>query len=271
MRLYLRVTEGPENGREAIIEAGESLIVGRASEASMFLGGDAELSRLHFSIIPHEGTFAVKDLNSANGTELNGEEIQWAPLKDGDRIMAGLTGFTVFVEGILGAPNRALDQTVQLVQPAAPTAIHRTKKDLDVGPAIRAVILVVISGPHKGDQHLIDRGTAAVIGRAEEATIQLDEDDELSKVHFSVAFKGKHLTLKDLGSVNGTKVNKVRVEKTRLHSGDVIEAGSSKIHVQYQRNPLDDDFEEDDAAAAGDFRHLTDTHMIQFDTPEEDT
>ena len=103
MRLYLRVTEGPENGREAMIEAGESLIVGRASEASMFLGGDAELSRLHFSIIPHEGTFAVKDLNSANGTELNGEEIQWARLKDGDRIMAGLTGFTVFVEGILGA------------------------------------------------------------------------------------------------------------------------------------------------------------------------
>jgi hypothetical protein len=41
--------------------------------------------------------------------------------------------------------------------------------------------------------------------------------------------------------------------------------------VQYQHNPLDDDFEEDDAAAAGDFRHLTDTHMIQFDTPEEDT
>jgi pSer/pThr/pTyr-binding forkhead associated (FHA) protein len=258
MRLYLRVTEGPEHGREAMIEAGESLIVGRASEAGMFLGGDAELSRLHFSIIPHEGTFAVKDLNSANGTELNGEEIQWAPLKDGDRILAGLTGFTVLVEGILGAPT-------------APTAIQRKPRELDVGPAIRAVILVVISGPHKGDQHVIDRGTAAVIGRAEEATIRLDEDDELSKVHFSVAFKGKHLTLKDLGSVNGTKVNKERVEKTRLHSGDVIEAGSSKIHLQYQRNPLDDDFEEDDAANAGDFRHLTDTHIIAFDTPEEDT
>ncbi len=271
MRLYLRVTEGPEHGREAMIEAGESLIVGRASEAGMFLGGDAELSRLHFSIIPHEGAFAVKDLNSANGTELNGEEIQWAPLKDGDRILAGLTGFTVLVEGILGASNPALDQTVQLEQPAAPTAIQRKQKDLDVGPAIRAVILVVISGPHKGDQHVIDRGTAAVIGRAEEATIRLDEDDELSKVHFSVAFKGEHLTLKDLGSVNGTKVNKERVEKTRLHSGDVIEAGSSKIHLQYQRNPLDDDFEEDDAANAGDFRHLTDTHIIAFDTPEEDT
>ncbi|MFT5496299.1 MAG: pSer/pThr/pTyr-binding forkhead associated (FHA) protein [Kiritimatiellia bacterium] len=266
MRLSLKVTEGPEAGREVVVEAGDSLIVGRASEAGLSIENDGELSRLHFSIIPEGDGFKVKDLNSANGTDLNGKPVQLAPLIDGDKIAAGVSHFNVEIEGLLEGPQIALDQTAVFERPELPpTGGRKPLGDAaEVDPATRAVILVVISGPHKGSQYVIDRGHAAVVGRAPEANIHLEMDDELSKVHFSIAFKHDRIKLKDLGSANGTLVNKRLVKNVHLRNGDFIEAGASKFHLQHQHVPLDEDFEEDNAALSDDFRHLKDTHIIDM-------
>jgi hypothetical protein len=55
------------------------------------------MSGLHFVIECEEDVCRVRDLNSRNGTLLNGERITEASLKDGDKIRAGQSHFVVHI------------------------------------------------------------------------------------------------------------------------------------------------------------------------------
>ena len=60
-------------------------IVGRTSECDIVLRA-ADVSKQHCRIVVEEEQVMVEDLGSANGTFVNGEPIQRAHLKDGDRL-----------------------------------------------------------------------------------------------------------------------------------------------------------------------------------------
>jgi hypothetical protein len=62
------------------------------------VGNDNLMSRLHFEIRDEPGGWWVRDLNSANGTFLNGEPVAASVLKDGDEIVAGKTRFSVDIK-----------------------------------------------------------------------------------------------------------------------------------------------------------------------------
>lgn len=136
------------------------------------------------------------------------------------------------------------------------------------GFRIRAnsLLLLVIDGPHKGEQHLINQGHAEVVGRSGDATIQLTKDDALSRVHLAIDFtRPNALLLKDLGSANGTRLNRQRVLSAWLKNGDVIQAGDSKFHLQLQGNPRHWDAMEDeniDGSITG-YRNLSETLMFR--------
>jgi hypothetical protein len=67
----LKVTSGPAAGQSVDVE--QELVIGR--ENADLTIEDAELSRRHFTVRPVEGGVAVEDLDSLNGTYVNGQRI----------------------------------------------------------------------------------------------------------------------------------------------------------------------------------------------------
>ena len=65
---------------------------------------DSHLSGVHFAIELEENSCRIRDLNSRNGTLLNGQKITAGVLQDGDTITAGETTFRVTVEQAAVAP-----------------------------------------------------------------------------------------------------------------------------------------------------------------------
>ena len=80
---------GPDRGREITVPEGE-ISLGRSSQNDVCLV-DPILSRHHCRISFHGGVLSVEDLDSANGTLVNGEEIKTAELHDGDTVTIGDT------------------------------------------------------------------------------------------------------------------------------------------------------------------------------------
>lgn len=72
--------------------------IGRDSRRVVLPIQDKRLSRCHAAIVYDEGGFRLVDLNSSNGSYLNGEMIRHSVrLKDGDRIRLGSVTFSFFI------------------------------------------------------------------------------------------------------------------------------------------------------------------------------
>jgi pSer/pThr/pTyr-binding forkhead associated (FHA) protein len=69
------------------------VIVGRSADAEVCVP-DYRMSGRHFTIVPKGGAFVLEDLESKNGTWINGVRIARTGLKPGDRIVAGRTRFS---------------------------------------------------------------------------------------------------------------------------------------------------------------------------------
>jgi serine/threonine protein kinase len=102
------------------------------------------------------------------------------------------------------------------------------------------VVLRVTSGPHTGQEHLLDQRGIFVVGRSSQAGFSMQEDRLLSREHFVIEVDSSLCSLKDLGSTNGTKVNGLRVEAAPLRDGDVITAGDSAFIVQLDHSSRTD-------------------------------
>jgi pSer/pThr/pTyr-binding forkhead associated (FHA) protein len=89
--------------------------------------------------------------------------------------------------------------------------------------------IVVTGGPLTGRRFDVDGDV--VIGRVE-GTIVID-DDEISRRHAVVCGAHDGLTIEDLGSTNGTRVNGRRIEKrVELSEGDEIAIGQTTFRVE---------------------------------------
>jgi nitrogen-specific signal transduction histidine kinase/pSer/pThr/pTyr-binding forkhead associated (FHA) protein len=107
--LTLTVTQGPDRGKRFELPANEPQLIGRSSEAIRLT--DKTISRRHAELTPDGGRWWVRDLNSQNGTYVNGVRIsQRTELHYGDQLRAGSTLF------LFGAPGE-IDEIdfVQLV------------------------------------------------------------------------------------------------------------------------------------------------------------
>ena len=95
MRVILAVTEGSAAGKAVAIEPQHPCRVGRSDGAELPIANDGLLSRLHFVVECDETTCRVRDLDSTNGTFLNGQRITMAEIHDGDVVLAGSTAFSL--------------------------------------------------------------------------------------------------------------------------------------------------------------------------------
>jgi pSer/pThr/pTyr-binding forkhead associated (FHA) protein len=98
-----------------------------------------------------------------------------------------------------------------------------TLDDLAGGPAA----LVVKRGPNAGSKFLLDTDLTRV-GRHPDSDIFLD-DITVSRRHAEVMREGAGYELCDVGSLNGTYLNRERVERSSLSNGDEIQIGKFKL------------------------------------------
>lgn len=85
----LYVLQGPDKGR-TYHTPNEPVVIGRTSDQVHLT--DNSTSRRHAEIRPHNGEWTLQDLNSSNGTFLNGQRVVHASeLRHGDQIKVGST------------------------------------------------------------------------------------------------------------------------------------------------------------------------------------
>ena len=77
------------NGRVHPLTA-RLVVIGRSRECDITIS-DSNVSRRHAEVVQEGATYWIADLDSTNGTELNGRKITREKLADGDRITIGAT------------------------------------------------------------------------------------------------------------------------------------------------------------------------------------
>ncbi len=93
--LILTILQGPDKGKRFELPDHEPQLIGRSSEALPLT--DMTISRRHAELTPDDGQWYINDLDSANGTFVNGEKVSEPTLlKTGDQLR---TGSTLFLYG----------------------------------------------------------------------------------------------------------------------------------------------------------------------------
>ncbi|HXF57079.1 MAG TPA: FHA domain-containing protein [Actinomycetota bacterium] len=95
--------------------------------------------------------------------------------------------------------------------------------ELEPGQAL----LVVQRGPNAGSRFLIDKDVTTA-GRHPESDIFLD-DVTVSRRHAEFHRKEGRFVVRDVGSLNGTYVNRQRVEEAELANGDELQIGKFRL------------------------------------------
>ena len=92
--------------------------------------------------------------------------------------------------------------------------------------------LTVTSGPHQGREFSFDGHDTFLVGRVDDAHLQLSYDDPyFSRRQFVVEINPPRCRVLDLKSRNGTSVNGARIETADIVDGDEISAGHTTFKV----------------------------------------
>jgi RND superfamily putative drug exporter len=199
--ISLRVESGALHGR--LVEVvGHDFVVGRVPGADLELP-DPTVSARHASLsVVDEASAVITDLDSRNGTFVNGRQI-YEPvlLEGGERVRFG--------------------DTVVCVRAAAR---RRGTLVSEIG-----AWLTIDTGPASGATTKAT-GPRFVIGRDEAADLTIS-DDNVSRRHAALEVTGPGCAvLTDLGSTNGTFVDGVRVDgPIELLGGERIRVGDTEI------------------------------------------
>jgi hypothetical protein len=88
-------------------------------------------------------------------------------------------------------------------------------------------LLAVHRGPNAGSRFLLD-SDLTLVGRHPESDIFLD-DVTVSRRHAEFYRQGGRFTVRDVGSLNGTYVNRERIEEANLNDGDEVQVGKFRL------------------------------------------
>jgi serine/threonine-protein kinase len=91
MQVTLRVLSGPHGGRSFVFDQHDTFLIGRSETAHLCLPDDRYFSRNHCILEIAPPRCFLRDLGSLNGTYVNGQKVQEAYLRNGDRVQGGQT------------------------------------------------------------------------------------------------------------------------------------------------------------------------------------
>jgi predicted nucleic acid-binding Zn-ribbon protein len=113
-------------------------------------------------------------------------------------------------------------------------AEHRDERSLNDSDAaavdalpVGSALLVVQRGPSAGSRFLLDTDVVSA-GRHPDSEIFLD-DVTVSRRHAEFRRTGDGYTVADVGSLNGTYVNRDRIDEVALQGGDEVQIGKYRL------------------------------------------
>lgn len=200
---------------------GDLLRIGRSRENDIVLE-NLSVSREHAQIRFHNDQYIITDLNSANGTLVNGIKTTKVELLDEDVVTIGKhkLHFRNKVLQELGDESQSTDNLhTIMVEPKA------------------EAWLTVESGRLKGREFKIVRFETS-LGKAATNDIVITDDWLLSKKQAIILRKGNHaFEIQDLGGLRKTKVNGNPIAvNTELRSDDTIEMGGTTLVFRTSQN-----------------------------------
>jgi len=225
--LIIYHASGMEEEREVV----NQLTMGRSDGNDVMLAADG-VSRRHARFFIEDGELWIEDLESANGTFVDGERIS-SPvcLNDEAQVTIGTYVIVVYLNSPAGAGvdktrlNAAVVKDDTVSSPRKASAL--TKKQ-----SVRAH-LVCKGAPADGKR--FELMGANLVGRMPNSEIQLD-DNSISRRHAEIVVRADgSICLTDLGSANGTAVNGAPVRRpTFLSDGDVVHFGNVQMRVEIE-------------------------------------
>jgi DNA-binding NtrC family response regulator len=125
----------------------------------------------------------------------------------------------------LSPPDDAVDQAVTVVQGEATTE----------PPREGIYLLAVVEGGNKGQSFEVDGAHASplLVGQSPACEVRLN-DPQVSRRHASLELRDGKLRLRDLGSTNGTWVDRVQVGEAILRGDERLRVGSTVFHVEWR-------------------------------------
>ncbi len=207
---------------EIIVKLGDNVIqkylfdkevvsIGRARDNDIIVE-NLSVSRNHARIRLKDGKYILTDLNSANGTYVNGVKIIRTELVDNDIISVG--------KHKLHFVNKAVSDEQVILDAFGADKTMLVEK----APSAK---LMILKGKHKDKEFVIKKYETS-IGRTNDNDICL-HDWFVSKKHAMIIRQGNNFFIKDLGSWKGTFVNDKQVRDSSLNNNDVIQIGTTKF------------------------------------------
>lgn len=100
-----------------------------------------------------------------------------------------------------------------------------------------SALLLMQRGPSSGARFLLDAERTSA-GRSTSADIFLD-DVTVSRKHAEFVREGQQFVVRDIGSLNGTYVNRTRIDAVVLRPGDEVQIGKYRMtfHPSPHRDP----------------------------------
>ncbi len=120
MQVNLKVIAGPYKGRIFSFTQHDSFLIGRSSDAHLYLPDDRFFSRNHCLLEINPPHSFLRDLGSTNGTFVNGQRVRDAFLNNGDRIQCGET---ILLVEVTTTESSDLSETTQDALPGRPVLV----------------------------------------------------------------------------------------------------------------------------------------------------
>ncbi len=219
------------------VEIQGALTIGRGSSAGISFN-NAHISREHAKLFVSSGNLWLLDLNSANGTFVNGKRLRGGcRLFHGDELSFDQLAMQVIGHGQDLTPARKrepgdlvanlpgshdaldpIDGTIEMQAIELPSEMQHAP------PESPGCYLIGQSPPVSGAVFALKFGTTT-IGREAAAEIKIDEPS-VSARHAELTYRASGVAIANLFSTNGTRVNGDAVDNVVLADGDLITVGN---------------------------------------------
>lgn len=209
----------------------EVISIGRAKDNDIVVE-NLSVSRNHARIRLEDGRYSLVDLNSANGSFINGNKISQAELANDDIISIGKHKLHFVLASADSAASTANETGT--AGDGAPSSFPASPVP-NVGAAGDHGFLLVTRGKQQNVLFQIEL-PAVSIGRASDNDIRL-HDWFVSKKHATITREGGVFVLRDLGSWRGLTVNAVPTKEATLKPNDEIIFGTTM--VKFMLGPAD--------------------------------
>jgi two-component system, cell cycle response regulator len=220
--------DGPANGQVFSLE-GTEIVIGRGSSAGFKLA-DEGVSRRHALLIHTRGHYFIQDLDSSNGTFLEGRRVKRAPLMEGDLVQFGPHASFRFCM-MDTKQERAMMRLYEETTVDALTRVHNRRFmdrrfDEELAYALRhkselSVVLIDIDYfKHVNDRHGHAAGDVVLRNIAEVVTDQLRTEDVLARYggeEFLILLRG----IPQSGANAAAERVRLAVQNTQIRIGRV--------------------------------------------------